>query len=85
MLGDAASFASGDVGQPNGIQQSGFAVIDVAHDGDHRRPRYAFGTDASSPAAESAISFAACSSNVITLVSAPKKRAISLASSVSSV
>ena len=40
----------------------------------------------SSPvAAASAISFCACSSKVITLVSAPKKRAISLASSASSV
>ena len=39
----------------------------------------------SSPAAASETSLAACSSKVITLVSAPKKRAISLASSVSSV
>ena len=39
----------------------------------------------SSPAAAASISFAVCSSNVITFVSAPKKRAISLASSASSV
>ena len=39
----------------------------------------------SSLAAAASISFAVCSSNVITFVSAPKKRAISLASSASSV
>ena len=38
MLRDAAGFASGDIGQADGVEQRGFAVIDVAHDGDHRRP-----------------------------------------------
>jgi hypothetical protein len=37
VLGDAASLAAGDVGGANGIEQAGLAVIDVAHDGDHRR------------------------------------------------
>ncbi len=41
--------------------------------------------DSSPLAAAASISFEACSSNVITFVSAPKKRAISLASSASSV
>ena len=39
MLGDSARFAFGDAGQPDGIEQAGLAVIDVAHDGDHRRTR----------------------------------------------
>ncbi len=37
VLGDAARFAFGHVGGANGVEQAGFAVIDVAHDGDHRR------------------------------------------------
>ncbi len=36
MLGDAAGFLFGDVGQTNGVEQRGLAVIDVAHDGHHR-------------------------------------------------
>ena len=39
MLGDAACFAGRDLGAADGIQQRGLAVIDVAHDGDHRRTR----------------------------------------------
>ena len=34
MLGDPARFAGGDTGAPNHVEQAGFAVIDVAHDGD---------------------------------------------------
>ena len=41
--------------------------------------------ESSSLAAAASMSFEACSSKVMTLVSAPKKRAISLASSASSV
>ena len=37
VLGDAAGFAFGHVGGADGVEQAGFAVIDVAHDGDHRR------------------------------------------------
>jgi hypothetical protein len=36
VLGDAAGLVLGHVGRTNGIEQAGFAVIDVAHDGDHR-------------------------------------------------
>ncbi len=39
MLGDASGFALGHVGGADGVQQAGLAVIDVAHDGDHRRTR----------------------------------------------
>ena len=37
VLGDAAGFAGGDVGGADGVEQRGFAVVDVAHDGDDRR------------------------------------------------
>ena len=37
VLGDAAGFASGDVGGADGVEQRGLAVIDVAHDGDDGR------------------------------------------------
>ncbi len=37
VLGDAAGFAAGNVGGANGIEERGFAVIDVAHDGDDGR------------------------------------------------
>ena len=37
MLGDTAGFAAGHVGFADGIEQRSFAVIDVAHDGDHGR------------------------------------------------
>ncbi len=40
VLSDAAGFAFGYVGGANGVEQAGLAVIDVAHDGDHRRTRY---------------------------------------------
>ena len=39
VLRDAAGFAFGDAGQANRVEQAGLAVIDVAHDGDHRRTR----------------------------------------------
>ena len=42
VLRDATGFASRHVGQADGIEQRGLAVIDVAHDGDHRRTRDAF-------------------------------------------
>ena len=37
VLRDAAGFVLRHVGQPDRIQQRSFAVIDVAHDGDHGR------------------------------------------------
>ena len=37
VLGDAAGFTGGDVGFADDIQQGGLAVVDVAHDGHHRR------------------------------------------------
>ncbi len=39
MLGDAAGFAADDIGTADSVQKRGLAVIDMAHDGDHRRPR----------------------------------------------
>ena len=38
MLGDAARFARRDLGPTDGVEQGGLAVVDVAHDGDDRRP-----------------------------------------------
>ena len=37
VLGDAAGFFLADVGLADGVQQSGLAVVDVTHHGDHRR------------------------------------------------
>jgi hypothetical protein len=37
VLRDAARFAARNVSFANGIEQTGFAVIDVTHDGDHGR------------------------------------------------
>ena len=84
VLRDSACFAFGNVGGANGVEQRGFTVIDVAHDGDHRRTRQTLAGRTFFRGAASATSFAVCSSKVMTLVSAPKKRAISLASSASS-
>ena len=39
MLGDAAGLFLADVGLTDGVEQSGLAVVDVAHDGHHRRTR----------------------------------------------
>ena len=39
MLGDAAGFAGDHVGRADGVEQRGLAVVDVTHDGDHRRAR----------------------------------------------
>ena len=39
VLGDAASLALDHIGTAQGIEQAGLAVIDVAHDRDHRRTR----------------------------------------------
>src|SRR5580658_42564 len=40
VLRNAASLASRNVGQTNGIEQRGLAMIDVAHDGDNGRARH---------------------------------------------
>ncbi len=37
VLGDAAGLFLADVGLTDGVQQSGLAVVDVTHDGHHRR------------------------------------------------
>ena len=42
MLGDAAGFAGGHLGAADVVQQRGLAVVDVTHDGDHRRTRGLF-------------------------------------------
>ena len=39
VLRDAAEFLLGDLGVADRVEQRGLAVIDVAHHGDHRRPR----------------------------------------------
>ena len=39
VLRDSAGFALGHVGDADGVEQRRLAVIDVAHDGDHRRTR----------------------------------------------
>ena len=45
VLRDAAGLAIGNVGGTDGVQQRSFAVIDVAHDGDHRRAPHFIGGD----------------------------------------
>ena len=42
MLRNSARFASCNIGRADRIQQRGFAMIDVAHDSNHRRTRHAF-------------------------------------------
>ena len=37
VLGDAAVLAAGHVGGAQGVEQRGLAVVDVTHDGHHRR------------------------------------------------
>ena len=39
VLGDAAGLFLADVGLTDGVEQPGLAVVDVAHDGHHRRTR----------------------------------------------
>ena len=39
VLGDAAGFAGSDLGAADVVQQRGLAVVDVAHDRDHRGAR----------------------------------------------
>jgi hypothetical protein len=39
VLRDPAGFALGHIGRADGVQQRCLSVIDVAHDGDHGRPR----------------------------------------------
>jgi hypothetical protein len=41
VLGDATRFAGGDLGAADVVEQRGLAVVDVAHDGDHRRTHVA--------------------------------------------
>ena len=43
MLRDAARLARGDLRAPDVVEQRGLAVVDVAHDRDHRRTRLGFG------------------------------------------
>ncbi|KNX40127.1 hypothetical protein ROTO_33190 [Roseovarius tolerans] len=40
MLGDTTSLASDDLGISDRVQKRGLAVVNVTHDGDHRRPRH---------------------------------------------
>ena len=39
VLSDSTGFATDHVGLPQRIQKRGLPVIDMAHHGDHRRPR----------------------------------------------
>ena len=43
MLGDAARLAGRHIGRAQRVEQRGLAVVDVAHDGHHRRPRHQLG------------------------------------------
>ena len=43
VLGDAARLAGDDIGLADRVEQRGLAVVDVAHDGDHRRARHGIG------------------------------------------
>ena len=38
MLGNTTGFAALHVRTANGIEQTGLTVVDVTHNGDHRRP-----------------------------------------------
>src|SRR3990167_4458943 len=38
VLSNAAGLALGDFGLSNSVQQAGFTMVDVPHDGYHRRP-----------------------------------------------
>ena len=75
VLRDAAGFALGHVGGPDGIEQRSFAVIDVAHDGDHRGALHAIGGLLGLFDDSCVLS----SSKLTLLVEAPKSRAISSA------
>ena len=75
VLRDAAGLATGHVGRADGVQQRSLTVIDVAHDGDHRR-RAARGRRISSA---SSIPCVLSSSKLTLLVDAPKSRARSSA------
>ena len=44
MLSNTAGFGIHDIGLADGIQQSGLAVVDMAHNGDHGRTRLKVGT-----------------------------------------
>ena len=43
MLGNATGFTGRHLGTADVIQQRGFAMVNVAHDGHHRRTRQGFG------------------------------------------
>ena len=43
VLGDAARLLLGHARLADGVEERGLAVVDVAHDGDHRRPRLELG------------------------------------------
>ena len=43
MLGDAAGFAGHHIALAHRVQQRGLAMVDMAHDGDHRRTRHHVG------------------------------------------
>ena len=43
VLRNAARLAGGDLGRADVVEQRSLAVVDVAHDGDDRRPRYCIG------------------------------------------
>ena len=45
MLGDAAGLARRHIGRAQRVEQRGLAVVDMAHDGDHRRPHEQIGID----------------------------------------
>ena len=60
VLGDAAGLARGHLGLADGVEQRGLAVVDVAHDRDHRRAVRRGRSSASSYTGSAATSSAAC-------------------------
>ena len=85
VLRDATGFAAGHIRDSNGIEQRGFTVIDVAHDGNHRRTDAGLRNELLRRQRPHRSLSPSALRSVMTFVSAPKKRAISLASSASSV
>ncbi len=83
VLGDAAELALGDLRRADGVEERGLAVVDVAHDGDHRRARRRGPPEKDGSASASRLSCIS-SSKVTTMVSTPSSSASFCASSGSS-
>ena len=60
VLGDATGLAGDDVGRADAVEQQRLAVVDVAHDGDDRRPAACASGSSSSSSLKSAWSSSSC-------------------------